>query len=221
MPMQTHALDVYLRGTRNYVQGSQILGRTSDWLSELDEGALHLVSAKFSRITERGVIAVLDASDDEIASGKWIGQARYQGADTVKVVHFGDRDGIGALRIADVPSRLTNFRREGRLAGTATAKHDGSQEAFLASIIETVKRLHADLADDIADIWFTGLAQAQLPLSKSCGTEVSISISPLLERKQDGRLLTLTRVETTKSGTAIQPFSIGFSCRIKSENKRT
>ena len=61
MQVTVQALNVYIRGTRDYVQGSQILARTAE-LVGADDSTL-LASAKFTQITEREVLAVFDDAD--------------------------------------------------------------------------------------------------------------------------------------------------------------
>ncbi len=206
-------LEVYLRGSRTYVQGSQILGRTGEWLqSGTNTGQLCLIAAKFLKITDCGVVAVANPEIDGLAAN-WIGEARYDGADGVQTVRFQEVGGEPAPRIQDAPSRIKDFTCDGRLAGSATYLIDGTHESCIAAIIEIVKRLHAHIDRDVQDIWFTGLASVRLPLSAPYQSEATISVRPLLERAQEGRLLTLSRIDFGASA-AITPFNIGFSCRV-------
>lgn len=220
MTAKSKVLPVYLRGARTYVQGSQILARTGEWLAdelghELGYATLKLAVAKFVRITECGVEAVLDPADDSnpAAAGSWIGESRYTTPGGPCLVRFREMAGAPAPRIADVPSRIQDFHSSGRLACTANYTISGSQESFLAATIEIVKRLHAELGSGVSDIWFTGLASAALPVAPEYGLDGSMAVTPLLERPLDGRLLTLSRVGVA-APHAVPPFNIGFSCRL-------
>ena len=80
--MTVHTLDVGLRGTRDYIQGSQILSRTGELVQAASDAPVLLVSAKFTQITELGVRVALDAADTD--AGNEIGKAQYE----AKGVHF-------------------------------------------------------------------------------------------------------------------------------------
>ncbi len=215
MTANSKVLDVYLRGSRDYVQASQILARSGEWLADgLGQAHLKLAVAKFVRITQCGVAAVLDPPDGGLAAaGRWIGEARYTSPAGLRIVRYREMISAPAQRIADVPSRIADFRQTGRLACKAHYSIDGSAESFLAATIEIVKRLHGELAVGICDIWFTGLASAALPIQSNYDHDGAAIVTPLLERPQDGRLLTLSRVEIA-SPNAVPPFNLGFSCRI-------
>jgi hypothetical protein len=216
MTAKSRVLPVYLRGARTYVQGSQILARTGEWLAdELGQASLKLAVAKFVRITDCGVEAVFDPAEDNnpAAAGPWIGEARYATPAAPSIVRYRELTGAAAPRIADVPSRIQDFHSCGRLACTAHYTISGSQESFLAATIEIVKRLHAELGPAVSDIWFTGLASAALPIAPEYGQDGSMAVTPLLERPLDGRLLTLSRVSVA-APHAVPPFNIGFSCRL-------
>lgn len=216
MSLPSVNLSVYLRGSRNYIQGSQILGRTAEWLAnERVDPSLVLVAAKFSRITAQGVVATLASNDEQssVRAATWIGEARYSAAGYSPTVHFHERVGHRAETIADTKTRLQDFIVEGRLMASTSYEVDGTHESFIGATIESVKRLHASLENNVTDIWFTGLTTAQLPASIPYSTSGQFVVRPLLERRVEERLLTLSRIETVAS-IPVKPFNIGFSCRL-------
>ncbi|MBI1385029.1 MAG: hypothetical protein GC150_08980 [Rhizobiales bacterium] len=210
------ALDVTLRGTRNYVQGSQILGRTAAWLASRPDGHhLTLTTAKFTRITDRLVAArLLDVGAEPGApEPDQIGEARFaaEPQEPARIVQFLEGT-TTAPRIADEPSRLLRFEETARLSGSADYRITNAMQSYLAATIEFVKWLHARAAADVTDIWFTSLASARLAVAPDYAATATMTVTLEFERPHAGRLLTLCRVES--SDRALSPFNIGFSCKV-------
>ncbi len=199
-----HALDVGLRGTRNYVQGSQILARTA----EIVAPTATLLTAKFTRITEQGVIAAIDG---DAADGEEIGSAQFDVDGKRVAVRYIDVPGPKAPRIDDVPGSTSGLETDGAGTGHADFAIDGTFESYLAAVIECVKAIHARRGDQVTDIWFTALVGARLPVVATYPTTGALRVTPKIERIVAGRLQTLSLVDT--DGTAAPPqFQICFSC---------
>ncbi|MFM7694456.1 MAG: hypothetical protein ACKO7U_09195, partial [Actinomycetota bacterium] len=99
--MASHTLEVGLRGTRNYVQGSQILARTAEIIAR-DHPDAALVTAKFTRITLRGVELVVGEGEAP-SGGDEIGRGQFLAGDERLPVRWFEVPGPEAPRIEDVP----------------------------------------------------------------------------------------------------------------------
>jgi len=207
-------LDVFLRGSRDYVQGSQILGRTADWLLHAGIGGAVLFEAKFSRITRHPVIAFRQGQTDPVDANRLIGKARYRFGDQTFAINYADADGESAPWIDDQPSKLEAFSDNGELHGEARVVLDGTQEGYLSAVIETVKKLHQSLATNVTDIWFTALSGANLPVVPGHSGTAVLSVEPLLARNQEGRKQTLSKITVSADKGGSSQFNIAFSCRI-------
>lgn len=217
LPGDERRLDVFLRGSRTYVQGSQLLGRTAEWLIELGHSQAVLSHSKFTTITDHIVQAQLKPEVSGAGSSKSrVGEAMYfSGGREIKVEFF-DRADARAPRRADEPSRRTDFIDRGEGRGEAQVEVNGTHESTIAAVIETVKALHSSLGPKVEDIWFTSLAGAALPLMPRPPFVARVIVMPLFARRQGGRLQTLSQIEI-RDGTAefvVAPFNIGFSCRL-------
>lgn len=212
-------LSVFLRGQRTYVQGSQILGRTGDWLAQLGFSDATLQSAKFTSVTNRNVLARIGDSAGEVAKSlNQIGTAKYRAATGPLAVSFFETGDALAPRIADGQSRLSSLEDQGSLSGGSRFSTEGSHEDYLAAVIETVKALHGSLGSRVVDIWFTAITGCDLPVVTGAPMSGDLKISPILARNLEKRRQTLSRVETVCSestGAGIAPFNISFSCLIE------
>ena len=85
---------------------------------------------------------------------------------------------------------------------------------MLVAVIEFVKAAHAERGTDVADIWFTALMAARLPLTATYPTSGVLRLTPKIERLVDSRLQTLSILETEGAG-APPPFQICFSCVVR------
>ena len=209
--MTVHPLNVYIRGTRDYVQGSQILGRTAELLAA--DSSAQLVSAKFTQITERGVRAVFD--DADAGGALEIGRAQFVTAAGRRTVRFCEVAGDKAPPIDDVPRVTANLETDGKGTGSTTFAIAGTFESYLVAIIEFVKAVHAQRGDHVTDIWFTALMGARLPLGASYPQTGTLRVTPKIERIVDGRLQTLSLVDTEGDGNAPPQFQICFSCVVE------
>jgi hypothetical protein len=209
--MARQTLNVFIRGTRDYVQGSQILGRTAELVG--NEPPAVLVSAKFTKITERGVVAVFDGE----APGDLVelGRAQFATEAGRQTVQFFEVAGDKAPPIDDVPRVTANLETDGKGTGSATFVITGTFESYLVAIIEFVKAVHAQRGDRVTDIWFTALMGARLPLGAAYPQTGTLRLTPKIERMVDGRLQTLSLVDTEGDGNAPPQFQICFSCVVE------
>lgn len=209
--MTVHTLDVGLRGTRDYIQGSQILSRTSELLAAEADAPIALVSAKFTRITEQGVQVAL-AADDAVA-GEEIGSAQYDEGGTRRVVRFVEVPGPTAPRIDDVDKVTSGLEVAADGSAACAFAIAGTFESYLVAVIEFVKAAHATRAEGVRDIWFTALMGARLPLEPVYPTSGTMRLTPKIERMAGERTQTLGLLDTEGPGAPPQ-FQICFSCVI-------
>lgn len=208
--MALHRLPVALRGTRDYVQGSQILARTAELVTAESSGA-SLQMAKFTRITDAGVEVALDDGEGD---GSEIGTARFTTSTGSRTARFFEIPGDPAPTIEDVPHSTADLRADPGGSGGCTYGIAGDFESYLAAVIEFVKAVHAVRADGVSDIWFTALAGAALPLEPVYATGGALTLEPKVERMVGDRLQTLgvLTTEADGDGVAPPPFQISFSC---------
>lgn len=209
--MASHTLEVGLRGTRNYVQGSQILARTAEIVAREHPGAV-LVTAKFTRITLLGVELVLGEGEAP-SGGEEIGRGQFDTGDGRLQARWFEVPGPEAPRIDDVPGSTSGLAPDGQGGGRADFAIAGTFESYLAAVIECVKALHAGRAERVSDIWFTALVGARLPVTPTYPTAGSLAVGLKIERMVEGRLQTLSVVETAGDG-APPAYQICFSCVI-------
>jgi len=210
--MTVHTLDVGLRGTRDYVQGSQILARTGELVLAEANASVSLVTAKFTQITEQVVRVALDEADTD--SGVEIGTAQYDVDGVRRAVRFFEVAGPTAGRIDDVQKVTSDLAIAADHSASCRFAITGTFESYLVAVIEFVKAAHASRGEDVVDIWFTALMGARLPLAPTYPTNGVLRLAPKIERIVDGRLQTLGLVETEGPG-APPPFQICFSCVIR------
>lgn len=210
--MAVHTLDVGLRGTRDYIQGSQILARTGELVEAEADGPVVLVSAKFTRITERGVRVALDEGDAD--DGAEIGRAQYDWDGTRRTVRFFEVDGPAAPRIDDVAKVTGDLVADAEGNASCTFAIAGTFESYLVAVIEFVKAAHAQRGAEVVDIWFTALMGARLPLAATYPASGALRLVPKVERVVEGRLQTLGVLETD-GPDAPPPFQICFSCVVR------
>jgi len=209
----THLLDVGLRGTRDYVQGSQILARTAELVEVADPAPSLLVSAKFTRITDLGVRVVLGG--DGLDAEPEIGRAQFARGDARTTARFFEVAGPQARPLADVAPATSDLESTGLGGGQAAFAIPGTFESYLAAVIECVKALHAKRGEQVSDIWFTALVGARLPLAATYPTGGVLRVAPKIERLVAGRLQTLSLVDTESTvGDAPPQFQICFSCVV-------
>lgn len=210
--MTVHTLDVGLRGTRDYIQGSQILSRTGELVQGESAEPVVLLSAKFTQITEQGVRAALDPADTD--DGKEIGKAQYDAGGERRTIRFFEVAGPKAHRIDDVAKVTSDLVVDAEHNATCRFAITGTFESYLVAVIEFVKAAHARRGEDVIDIWFTALMGARLPLTATYPTSGTLRLTPKIERIVDGRLQTLGLVDTDGPG-APPPFQICFSCMVR------
>ena len=161
--MSRPALAVFLRGKRDYVQGTQLIARLAEQAAPTGS---RLTQATFSRITANVVCwqaaETCDAHDP-------IGQVHFvkdgvehvfQLLDTGLAAPRQDTDMGVRVELEDSPSALT---------GRYRAEHPGDLEGLLNVLVQSVKHLHERAGAGVHDVWFTGMRQFAVPVDGQSG----------------------------------------------------
>lgn len=216
--MNLYNLPVYFRGDRNYIQGSLILSRVCTDLVE--KGAISplddvvMTSAKFSEISNSG-IAYSNTKDKHS-----IGSVSFVAGDQKILVYIYKSDNI-PNRVEEKPSLITNSRFKAPLDGTVWFKSAGSFDQIIDAIVQATKLAHKRIADDLYDIWFTGLGKTKFPIFPF--TDISqdivgvLEVKPLLSRQNENVFQTLSRV--TLSLGENEPFGFNVSYAYKKKGQ--
>lgn len=223
--MISQKLDVFLRGDRNYVQGSQVLARSLDLLeAALPAGSVawSLNSAKFEYITRGAVYAVEGQVDAPLS--KKIGVATFSRKNQrIKLTYVTDESSPVVHR-ADKVSPILNFTilsgTGALLACRGSVLFDGSAESILEGIIAIVKRLHQSRGPGISDVWFTALKNASIAAhcDRIC-EEVFIDVEQRVSRLVGDRFQTLSVVTVRSTSEIVIPeFQISFSYKADHED---
>lgn len=155
-------LSLILNDGRDYVQGTQILGRTSEFL--LPHGALSLTSAAFHRISDHSV-TLISAQEFFGDTARLLGKASFSAADAQSIeVVFVEEDGRAPVSARPENCDYEMIEQTGDLDARFRLSQISNIEDFLVGLVQSVKGLHANLGPDVHDIWFTGLRRTNLQI---------------------------------------------------------
>ena len=205
-------LDVFLNGTRNYVQGSQILARTAELVRPFF-GQLNLTEFAFKR-TSINLIGVWltddSAADEPQRIAPTIGDALFQLDQKSIRAKFVELP--AAAPKADLPETVTLKLKSGGTGGNGCFAFCGalSFEDALRTIVQAVKKLHEALARDARDIWLTGMRAAAIPIDKGfCDADGEIAVELVRLMRSPPQYQSLSKVTIT----GLTPFFVTFALR--------
>ena len=208
------ALDVFFRGERNYIQGSLILHLAAQELvtqSGCDSDALRLQEAKFVTLMDHAIdISVAETPDPQAT-----GSLKFSLGDRTLFVSIHPAERPRPPRRPDRPALISAFQETGRLSGEGRYEELANFDDAIAALVELNKALHARLDSRVTDIWFAGIRNADLAVTRSpfgpCGR---IAVECSMERPWQERTLTLSRVKVLPDGHNQLAFEILFSYRL-------
>ena len=190
---RTSPLGVFLNGSRTYVQGTQILARSAEAVFEDGSGLLR--QATFHSITDR-LVTLTPADQAADLPAAPLGRAVYEDAqgNALSVVwHAQD----GAAPRADRPLSCTWRRQDQGQAHPLSARFAlaglTSGEDYLNALIQAIKGLHDALAEDVHDIWFTGLRRADIPMGPFPASSGTLTITGDRLMGRDGAFQSIQR----------------------------
>lgn len=173
------ALPVFLNSARPYVQGTQMVARTAEWITEkIGAQDITFTACAFRSITDQ-LVAIGPAAPADGDAERFIGTATFMAGGAP--LDFGFYTTHDPAPRGTVAEPCTYRLSEGGPRDTSQVfEIAGIQglEGLLVAMVQCLKTVHAGLAPDVHDIWFTGLRGAAIP----CGDALA-----------DTRL-TLTRV---------------------------
>ncbi len=191
-------LPVFFRGKRTYIQGSVILSLAAQTM--VSEGFIKdlsnakLVKVKFNQISDKGVKLLTPGSTPTV-NDIVLGEASFKDGGDVLNIHFIEDTPVTPPRENDRPSLMQNFTIAEPLIGGCDYKINATLDDLLAAVVEVVKALHADLSDDVYDIWFTGFSGAAYPLDpKAIATRGTIAVRNIMKKNAPDFIQTLFRI---------------------------
>lgn len=151
-------LDVFLRGQRDYVQGTQIIARAAETLTS---GDWRFERSGFSRITEK-LVRISETSVSDQAIGV-VGFADSDGK--THELHIVETDILAPVR--DLPMPVAAERCADGVDGqTIYDFADVSAfEDMLNVIVIAIKNEHRVRFENCVNVWLTGLRNFKLPVS--------------------------------------------------------
>jgi hypothetical protein len=181
-----------LVGDRSYVQGSQMLARAAEMLSEATGERASLRDCGFHHLAAADV--EVDLIADDPATAGYFGHASFAcpgGSHT-----FG-------FRSTDTPVQRTEDQADWGLQPSVAPSGLSGEFAFdgvtdfeslLEVVIAGVKTMHSGLAQDVTDIWFTGCRKSDLPVYPP-GRSGRLLVRPIRIMGRNGRFQTLCSAE--------------------------
>lgn len=199
------ALDVFLNGKRSYVQGTQLIARVVDLAAADGTGPWLVKSATFQKMTDRTVTATeQDAGPDDAVLGT-IALSSEQGNKTFTLY---DTD-QPAPRASATPLASWTEMPDAR-QGPLTTKYDitglTTGEDYLVAVVQIVKALHEDLADDVSDVWLTGFRSATIPFAPFPAThgQLDISFRRSMKGEEGWQTLMMTTFESPQCAAPVR-----------------
>lgn len=148
---------MFLRGDREYVQGTQIVARAADGLPA---GDWALSSARFSRITAHLVTFRDSPQDDDIGLVQFAGA----GGDT-RAVSVVETDTPAPRRDVPMPVQCHPAATDDDKSVAYDFSRAGDFEDVLNAFVIAIKAEHVQRFPGARDIWFTGLRGGDLSIT--------------------------------------------------------
>ena len=160
--------DVFLRGQRDYVQGTQLIAQAAKCLAAPDK--LVFEQGTFSTITRNDVIFSLERGESSIGSVQFKGQDH-------RITLFVQEDKSIARR-EDTPLSLELIKTEPTEADAVVYKYTADKDflGILDVIVQSIKAEHVAQFETAYDIWFTGLRRCNLPVSVKTAGQGSVTL---------------------------------------------
>lgn len=150
--------DVFLRGTRDYVQGTQIMARAADLLPT---GPWRFERAGFAQITHN-IILIAPQNDDDTA----IGSVHFKGPDeeTSEMFVF-DTGRAAPQKDQAMPARAQRQSPDPAEDASYTFSGVTAFEDMLNAIVIAIKNEHTVQFTGCTDVWLTGMRGLDIPVA--------------------------------------------------------
>lgn len=198
-------LDVFLRGDRDYVQGTQMIARLAE---RLGPGAWVLDQAQFARVTLHALVI----ADSLPATG---------GPGNPEVARIRFTDGAAGRRefLLTEATALAPRRDQPLLVSVARAESPAADadspapvrwtyqgahgiEGMANAVVQAVRSEHALRWPGCRNIWLTGCRRLQLPAAGSCPATGHLLISLYRRLGTTGQNQTVWNVDVPEAGLA-------------------
>lgn len=202
-------LKVCLNSGRPYVQGTQMLARAADWLGQVgDTQDVTFTACAFRAITDKG-IAIGPALPTAEQRDTLIGTASFSVAGDPIEIGFYETSAPAPADIIDDPCvyDLVEGSSQDAVQVFEIAEMRGF-EGLIVAMVQCLKTMHAGLAADVHDIWFTGLRGAAIP----CGDAYADARLTLTRARMMGKSpnwQSLTKLEV--AGLSGRPSLMSFA----------
>lgn len=204
-------LDCFFVGDRTYIQGSQIIQKVCENLTETNPASkIFLTEAKFTSISDNEIFM----SDAQEPSLEKIGFIEFTINETCKLIHIYTNTNRIEKRVEDAPGFKFNFESQDQLNGELKfSTSESSFQLLLCTIIAANKKLHNDLSDSTHDIWFTGIRKAQLnTLDNANAKEGKIILKHMMTvGKSTHQTISEVTIASSSSSTSFNSFIISFA----------
>jgi hypothetical protein len=188
-----HKLDLFLRGSRNYIQGTQIIARTAELLPP---GAWRLEQATFNAIALNELSATRDG--DEAGA---LGRVSFaNGAETITYA-LHETGPQAPRRDTEMPISVKRVSGEGAKAQWA---YDGVSnfEDVLNVLVQAIKAENAQRWPKGEDIWFTGARRVRLPLTGPFASSGVVTLTLYRQAGLTGQMQTIWQTDFPGSDPA-------------------
>jgi hypothetical protein len=206
--MKKNKLSVFLKGERDYVQGTQIISRLSEVLPS--EEQFFLESASFNKITNKYIFFV-DNDNFSHLKNNLLGYVIFKPVSkkgNIKYVFFEDTDHIAPFVEDHEIDLKYNFVSKHDLSANINFTVLNNFEAILESIIYFVKKLHTEHKENISNVWFSAINKATIPLTNNNKIiQAELVIINLMNKKISNKFLTLSNVAFNSS-------ELNFTCNL-------
>lgn len=149
--------DVFLRGERDYVQGTQLIAQAAKCLAVSGTDAV-FQQATFSTITRNDIKFCTEKGEGSIGSVQFKGQED-------RITLFVKEDENLARR-EDVLLSLDLIKIESDEAGAVAYQYTADDDflGILDVIVQSIKAEHVSQFENAYDIWLTGLRRCNVPV---------------------------------------------------------
>lgn len=149
-------LDVFLRQSRDYVQGTQIVARSAECLAESD---WIFEQAIFSAITNR-VISICASCNEQQAN---IGRVTFSKGDASKLFYLEESDELAPRFNTPMLVKVAFIKEQD---GSITYRYESALdfEGLLNAMVQAIKAEHERVFLAAYDIWLTGFRGFKIPV---------------------------------------------------------
>ena len=189
------SLNVFIRGSRDYVQGTQIVSRTAELLPD---GDWKMTLCQFKKITKQ----IVGASLVENKSAPSIGRAVFENSLGQRLnYYFYNQEPSAASMNTDMDIDWHLKRSTEPLCGTIYFQRLSSFESGLNVMVQGVKELHSMLNNSVHDVWWTGLRGGALNVKwKESLTAGQINVNPIRILANNGSYQSLVQLNWAFEG---------------------